>query len=367
MAASATSATEKELLPTEEDFQIVQLKQWLDLELSSYRAPRMTDILAYAKKLGLAKSRARAWIQTNVPAYRQTTAKVFASGKPSRIYSSQTLGVLSADLAFFGKIRPDMKRLSLAYSAGALVARDILNHKTYCVVLKDGKKAKSVVDAFKQLLKEHKEANMGYNIKTILFDAEKAITSKLFMEFVEENHLTLHVYRYSKSASAFSESAIRVLRTYFERWNIHGNQDEWHKSCHKATQHMNSLPIIIRGIQLSFSPNQVTQANLGKFLNELHSKRPEFYYSHFSIDTEMVDFKFAVNDVVSLKLKSISTKAIDKRSEHSVDLAVWIIIQRVAYFSNKMTIIPCYVLRPHDEFYGAEIVAEENALVKVQE
>jgi hypothetical protein len=127
---TTTTTTATELLPTEEDLQFVQLKQWLDLELSSYRAPRVTEILAHAKKLGLAKSKARAWIQLNVPAYRQTTSKVFSTGKPSRLYSSQTLGILSADLAFFAPIRPEMKRLSLAYKSGALVARDILNHMT---------------------------------------------------------------------------------------------------------------------------------------------------------------------------------------------------------------------------------------------
>lgn len=354
------------LLPKKEDYAWVAVKQWLDNELAQYRAPRMSEILQQAKKLGLNAKRARELIQANVPEYRQTTGKVFSTGRPSRIYNTQVLGVYSCDIGFFGRIQPELARLSQTYMAGSLIATDILSRFTLCVPLgPEGKSAKGLVAAFEKMFEEH-ERLRDYPIKSILFDAERAVTGKAVMRLLQDNYITLHIFRHSRTKSAFAENSIKKLRSIFERWRIHGNEKEWHQSCDEATAQINSLPIIVRGKQLSFAPNDVTQQNLGKFLKELHSLRPEYYFSHFSIDVSMLSFRYEIDDVVSLKLKSVSTKVIgEKRSEQSVDEATWIIVDKVAFFSNKMTIVKCYVLRPHGEYYGSEMVAEEDAIVKI--
>jgi hypothetical protein len=364
-------STAAALLPSKQDYKLVKLKQFIYDELREYRSPRLTEIVLAGRKLGLDSKTVRQFVQAEIPEYRQTTNKVFKTARPaSRLYAGGgMLGQIGADLAFFEPQRHELSRIGVKKATMALVARDLVSRYSYCVPMQKehGKSAKGLEIALGKLLEIHAKERPDYRIKSILFDAESAIRSTQVRKFLLQHGIKLHIYRYSKIGSAHSESLIRVLRTYFTRWD--GNPKKWQQTCHMAAKYANELPIRIREKQLSFRPVDVTQKTLGSFLNELYRLRPQQYYTYFSVDTDNIKFKYAEKDTVSLKLRSFDTQAIkqsgDKRSEHSVDDATWVIVRKLAYFSDKYTIIKSYLLRPTGNYYGEDIVAEEDALVRV--
>lgn len=362
---ASNAKTSEALLPTNQDYKWVKLKQYIYEELRQYKSPRLTEIVAKGRKLGLDGQTVRRLVQAEIPEYRQTTNKIFKTSRPSRHYAHELLGQYSMDLAFFSRASPEMSRIGQRLETGALIARDSLSRFTICVGLqKDGKSAKGLEKALQKLLDQH-AAERDYKVRSIFFDAEPGMRSIQIAKFLAKNGIRLHIYTYSRVASAHSESIIRVLRTYFERWR--GNPYKWQQACHLAAKNANELPIRIRGKQLSFAPVNVTSKTLGKFLGELYRLKPEYYYTYFSIDTTNLKYKFKEKDTVSLKIKSFSTKAIgEKRSEQSVDEATWEIKQKLAYYSDRLTIIKCYLLKPTGNYYGAEIVAEEDALVRIE-
>jgi len=372
-AAAAAGSTSGALLPDQDDYRWVALKRWLENELSNFRSPRMTEITAQARKLGMSSKRARDLVNANVPSYRQTLSKVYTTAdRPSKIYAGQTLGVLAADVAFFAKmsrLRGEIGAAPSSQSAACLVARDIVSRYTYFIPLgKEGKSAKGLEQAFAKLFELHAK-HRDYKIKKILFDQEKGMKSTRVQLFLASHNVSLQLFRFSRVKSAFAESTIKIARQTMERWRATegGSKKSWQQLVGHVAAALNSQPIIIQGKKLSFTPNQITRKTLSKFLAELHALRREYTATFFSLDPEMLEYKYDVGDRVVLKLKSISTKALEKRSVETVDATEWIITKKLAFFSNKMTIIKSYALReataPPE--LAEETIREEDALVRI--
>jgi hypothetical protein len=359
---SKSKATTALASVSETDTRWIELRTWLRHQLAAFSTPRVSDIVLQGKRLGLRAKQVRALLQANVPEYRITTSKIYQSEKRSRIYNTRELGVLACDISFFGKIQPELARLGVAYKAACLVARDILNRYVYAVPLRAGRSKESIRDAFLELFDSHSRTR-DYPIRAILFDRESGVNSLLVKAMLASKRISLHLYEYSKVKSAMAEGLIKQLRASFERIRLSGSDREWHQMIRFVVEAMNAQKLVVNGKQMSFSANDITKKTLGKFLTELEKLNPVYLFSHYSIDTDMLDFKFEEGAYVALKQKALSTDVHEKRSEIAVDSEEWIVVRKVAYFSMRMNIVLSYVIESLID--KQQIVAPEDSLVQI--
>jgi len=349
----------------EGDERWLQLKAWIEQQIADYKNPRISDIILTGKKMGLKAKDIRNLVQTNIDAYRQTTSKVYQNQKKSRMYNTRVLGVYQGDIAFFGKIEPELGRLSVAYTAGCLLFRDILNKYCFAIPLKDGRKAKSIAEALRKFYEIH-EKTRDYPVRAILFDGERGINSIEVRALLAKKDTSLHIIERSNVKAQLAEALVAQLRSAFSRIKIQkGPEEVWHKIIDRVVEAKNEQPIIIRDKRMQFAPKDVTQKTLGKFLKELEKLAPAYLYSHFSIDTSMFEYKFEIGDYVALKMKSKSTKINDKRSEIAVDAEEWRIIDFAAYYSSRLQIVLSYIIEAVKYDVGTQKVATEDSLVKI--
>ena len=357
-------AAAKALDVSETDHRWVALKTWITQQLSAFSTPRVSDIVLQGKRLGLKAKQVRALLQATVPEYRETTSKIYQSQKKSRIYNTRELGYLACDIAFFGKIKPELSRLSQTYLAGCLVSRDILSRHVIAVPLGPrGRSAESIRDAFLRLFEKH-EKTRDCRIRGILFDGEKGVSSLIVKAMLQSRRISLHIFTYSKVKSAHAEGLVKQLRASFQRIRLTGSERQWHQTVDFVVDAMNAQKLIINDKRMSFSANEITKKTVGKFLSELERLNPVYLFSHFSIDTDMLDFRYEVGSHVALKQKAISSAALEKRSEIAVDSEEWVIVKRVAYFSMRMKIVLSYVIESLQD--KKQIVAPEDSLVQIE-
>jgi len=109
------------------DDRYVAFQAWIDDELASYRSPRVSDIVKQGRKAGLSAAEVRAHLQRRVPEYRDTTNKIYQAARtPHRLYSVPEQGWIQIDIAFFGKLIPELARINQTTEAGCLVGQDIV-------------------------------------------------------------------------------------------------------------------------------------------------------------------------------------------------------------------------------------------------
>jgi hypothetical protein len=371
-AAAATTGGKKKMAAaalatfTKTDQRWITLRTWVRQQLAAFSTPRVSDIVLQGKRLGLKAKEVRLLIQADLPEYRITTSKIYQSQKRSRIYNTRELGVLACDIAFFGKLKPELGRLSVPYLAGCLVARDVLSRYVYAIPLQKGKTKESIRDAFLKLFEAHSKVR-DYPIRAILFDGEAGVSSLMVKSLLSGKRISLHVYEYSKVKSAMAEGLIKQLRASFERLRLseeNSDASEWHQMVDRVVDSMNAQKLVVNDKRMSFSPNDITRKTLGRFLTELEKLNPVYLFSHYSIDTDMLDFRYEVGSYVALKQKAISSGSYDeKRSEINVDSEDWVIVKKVAYFSMRMRIVLCYVIESLID--KQQIVAPEDSLVQI--
>jgi hypothetical protein len=227
-----------------------------------------------------------------------------------------------------------------------------------------GKSKESIHDAFLELFELHAKRR-DYPVRVILFDGEAGVKSLMVRKMLAERDIALHIYEYSKVKSAMAEGLNKQLRAAFTRIKESGaSERQWHQIISFVVEAMNDQKLVINGKQMSFSANEITQKTLGRFLTELERLNPVYLFSHFSIDTSMFEYKFAVGSYVVLKQKAISTDTHEKRSQIAVDAEEWIVVKQVAYFSQRMKIVLCYVIQSLID--QQQIVAPEDSLVQIE-
>lgn len=354
--------------PTEKDHRWVTLKRWIDQQITDLKNPRMSDIILAGRQLGLSAKETRQLVQKNIPAYRQTTSKIFESRKKSRMYNTRVLGIYQADLGFFEKNAPELTRIGKKQVTGALVMRDILSKYVLATSLGPGRKsAESIKKAFETLFAKH-DKTRDYPVRAILFDGEPGVNSIIVKAMFAQRKppVSLHIYRHSSTKAQLAEGLIASLRAAFQRVAIHDpNAKKWHQIIEKIAESMNEKPLIINNRKMRFSPNDITQKTLGKFLKELESLAPAYEYSHFSLDPAMFTYKFKIGDYVALKMKAVSTDVMEKRSANAVDAEEWKILDYAAYYSSKLEIVLCYIIEAILYDVGTQKVATEDQLVQI--
>jgi len=323
------------------------LKAWVEAELRAGRAPRVTEIVQRGKHLKLPAKTVRHLLQSRIPAYRQTVAKSFKPKRAFAAYRASSLGWISMDLAFFTRGSRELADITGERSPGAvLLGRDILNLYSYAIPLSKskGRSAAGLAEALEKFLVAHRQANRGHPVRFLLWDREKAATSHQVLGLLASHGVRIKYFSFSKSKSCFAENMVRQMREKFTRLKLATDKD-WKSALSSVVEEMNDAKILVDGKPLKFSPRDVTQKKLPAFLAALESARPSAYFRHFSLSPEMINFKYALGSLVVAKTKAISTAVLVKRSEMAADTQVFRVIDRVAYFSSRMEIVPSYTLR----------------------
>jgi len=121
------------------------------------------------------------------------------------------LGVLHADIAFYPKSR-DFETPK-TFQSGFLIAKDVLSHFVYCVVLRGNWTASEMERAFGDLLRQHKVkfGTKGHKIVSISFDKEPSIISKGLQAFFCRHFISFHGFEMTDSKSKMAENVIRLL------------------------------------------------------------------------------------------------------------------------------------------------------------
>jgi hypothetical protein len=327
--------------------------EWVsDQHTAKHSVPRLSDVIKYAyTALGYREltSSAIARRLRLHQAYHMNSAqkRIYHRGKRYRPIIVNTLGTLHGDIGFFSVTRE--YETPLRYRGGYLILKDVLSRYLYVVVLNKNRNADSIIKAFEKVLQMHNEqfGSDGHKIKSIAFDRETSVMSKKVQEFLRENNIHFHPFKYSVSKSKMAENAIRLIRTDMKRLLL-STDKRWWNMMDDVVKNLNNKEIVINKKHIGWAPADVNNKNLHRFLRDLEKADPAHYFSQFEIAAHQIRFKYPVGSIVRPKLLVTSSAVIgEKRSEVNLEKDPFIILEQIAYVNAQLEASPAYRCMNH--------------------
>jgi len=351
------------------DKELDVLMEWVsDQQRSKHVVPRLSDVIKYAyTTLGFRQLTPTA-ISKRLrlhPSYHMNSAqtRTYHKGKRYRPIVVNTLGTLHGDIGFFSVTRD--YETPLRYRGGFLILKDVLSRYLYVVILNKNRSANSMIRAFTEVLKKHEAVfgPDGHKIKSIAFDRETSVMSKKVQDFLRDNNIHFHPFKYSASKSKMAENAIRLIRTDMKRLITMDGRQRWWNLMDHVVQGLNKKEIVINKKHIGWAPVNVNKTNLHQFLQDLDKANPTHYFSQFEIAPHQIKFKYAVGSIVRPKLIVTSSAVIgEKRSEINLEKDPFIILDRIAYVNAQLEAAPAY--RCMNQHTREEEIFDENDLAE---
>jgi len=199
------------------------LEEWVTEQVDSTAfVPRVDDVVHYAyQTLGFTKlSRAAIAKKLRLHPYylmNSTQQRIKHRSKRHRPIIVNTLGMLHGDIGFYAVVRD--YETPKRYRGGYIVLKDILSRFLYVALLDTNRNADSIIKALKEIFQQHEKAfgPDGHKIKSIAFDRETSVMSNKVQQFLQDNYISFHPFKYSASKSKMAENAIRLIRTDMKR------------------------------------------------------------------------------------------------------------------------------------------------------
>lgn len=352
-----------------------QVLAWVTQHLKSRTdVPRFSDVVHYAHvDLGLEHLK-RADIIRRLrlhPAYLMNAPQHRGRSrwKRYRPILANTLGMLHGDIGFFSVKRE--YETPVSYRSGYLILKDVLSRFTYAVPLIRDRSAKSVTKAFQEIIKQHRATfgPKGHRIKSVAFDQEKSVMSRVVQEFFKDNHITFHPFAFTASKSKFAEGAIRLVRTEMARLLKTHPQKRWWHLLPEVIDTLNAKPIVINNKRLvranrkPWRPRDVTQDTVLEFCFDLYNADASKYFAQFNLAPQLVRFKYPVGTIVRPKLIVTSSAVIgEKRSEITLEEDAFVVTQQVAYVNARSEASRAY--RCLNQRTKKEEIFDENDLAE---
>lgn len=346
--------------------QLEVLMAWVSERLSSLAdVPRVDDVVHYAYTVLGFRDLKRTDIAKRLrlhPAYLMTSSQTRGKSrwKRYRPITVNTLGMLHGDLGFFSVKRE--YETPKTFRAGFLVLKDILSRYVYVVILKKSKSAEAMVDAFQTVLNQHNAAfgPDGHRIKSISFDQETSVMSKKVQEFLREQNIAFHAFKFSASKSKMAEGTIKQIRTIMARLIQQHPEKRWWRLLDKVVEILNNQPLRINGKRLAWRPRDVNRQTLRQFRRDVLKADPSQFFSQFTVSPRLVQFKFPIGSWVRPKLLITSSAVVGiKRSEISLESDLFVITEQLAYVNAKLGLGRAYRCR-HRITQVEEIFDEED-------
>jgi hypothetical protein len=235
----------------------------------------------------------------------------------------------------------------------------------YVAILKKNKSAESMIRAFSEILEKHKAAfgETGHKVISVSFDQETSVMSHKVQNFLRDNNITFHAFKFSSSKSKMAENAIKQIRNVMAKLLQQHPEQRWWWQLDNVIDILNNREIIIRGKKLGWRPRDVTKSTLSEFLRDLQKANPVYQFSQYEIVPQTVNFKYLVNTIVRPKLIVTSSAAIgEKRSEISLESDPFIVTEHIAYVNARFEIgraYRCVNLRTQEvEIFDEDDLAE---------
>jgi hypothetical protein len=167
--------------------------------------------------------------------------------------------------------------------------------------------------------------------------------SKKVQDFLRDNKIKFHAFKFSSSKSKMAENAIKQIRNVMAKLIEQMAEKRWWHLIHEVVNILNHRNIVIRGKRLSWRPRDVTVSTLDEFLQDLYKANPVQRFSQYEISPQTVSFKYPVNTVVRPKLIVTSSAVIgEKRSSISVEQDSFIVAEHIAYVNARFEIGRAY-------------------------
>ena len=344
--------------------------EWVTERVSSKgQVPRVSDVIHYTyTTLGFRQLKPTAIARRLRlhPAYLMTSSQTRGRHRSQRYRPivANTLGMLHGDIGYFPITRD--YETPVTYRAGFLVLRDVLSRYLYVAIVRKNKSAESMIRAFSDILEQHKNrlGPKAPHIVSISFDQETSVMSKKVQDFLRDNNIKFHAFKYSASKSKMAENAIKQIRSVMAKL-IEQNPEEkrWWRLIDTVVDILNHREIVIRGKRLNWRPRDVTTSTLNEFLRDLYKANPVHHFSQYEISPQTVHFKYPVNTVVRPKLIVTSSAVIgEKRSAISVEQDPFIITEHIAYVNARFEIGRAYrcvnVRTQEEEIFDEDDLAE---------
>jgi hypothetical protein len=336
------------------------LYEWLTERARFNDVPRMSDIMNQVT--GLSRKEVRKVLEIH-PYFKMNLRQQRAPlrSRNYRPVSVSNLGHWHADIGYFSV----NKRYStpVTYRAGYLVAKDVLSRYVYATPLLKTKSAESMIRAFKELFKMHKEKHPNVLIKSIAFDQETSVMSNKVQSFLKSENIAFHFFEFSSSKAKFAEGAIRLIREKMAVLMRRNNpKDRWWNLLPLVVDNLNRQPIVVDGKKIgNYCPADVSADNVKDFLRELHKKVPAYFFSQYNLAPGLVMFKYNVGTLVRAKLIVTSSEVVgNKRSENNLTKEVFVIEEQVPYVTRNMRVGIAYKCRNVDQPEKVEVFQEDE-------
>ena len=203
-----------------------------------------------------------------------------------------------------------------------------------------------MIKAFSDVFEQHKTAfgPNGHKIVSISFDQETSVMSKKVQDYLRDNNIKFHAFKFSSSKSKMAENAIKQIRNVMAKLTEqYPEEKRWWRLVDAVVEILNHRNIIIRGKRLDWRPRDVTVSTLEEFLRDLYKANPVQHFSQYEIAPQTVNFKYPVNTVVRPKLIVTSSAVIgEKRSAISVERDAFWVAEHIAYVNAKFEVGRAY-------------------------
>ena len=351
-----TNQDEKKEKKQQRQRELDVVMEWVSERISTFSdIPRVDDVVQHAYAILGYRDLKRSEIAKRLrlhPAYLMSSSQKRGPKrwKRYRPIIANTLGMLHGDLGYFSVKRE--YETPVTYRAGFLVLKDVLSRFTYVVILRRNKSAESMVRAFTDILQQHKQiyGPLAHNIKSIAFDQETSVMSRKVQEFLQENNIAFHAFKYTASKSKMAEGAIRLIRTTMARLLQQHPEKRWWQVLDNVVSILNSQPIRIHGKALRRSngesvwrPRDVTVETLSEFRRDLLKADPAQFFGQYDISPRLVNFKFPVGTVVRPTLLVTSSAVVgEKRSEVSLEQDSFVVTEQLAYVNARFEVGRAY-------------------------
>lgn len=346
----------------------LEVKTWLNDELEIFKTPRQSDVIEKGKKVGLSKAKTIKLLKQDFTSYRDVSRPNYSMPrKKYRTYVGSFFNTVSCDLAFFGYLNPELRKLGVSKieSNGCLIMIVVATRYMIAIPLGPlGKTAKGLKNALNKGFEIYKTRYKMYPTRC-LWDQEKAVTSKLVLDFFNEKTCKLFLYKFSRTKALFAELSIRNLRQSLSLLRKHHKKSiKWHQILNNIVQGYNERKIVLHGKRMTFTPNDITPKNFYLYQDEINKKFKKYSLLSFSIDPSLFTFKFPVGSLVKLKNRAINVPGLQQKlSEQPISETIWIVKRHAVYLTSKNDILKKLFLQLQN---GTSIIQlEEEACIPI--
>ena len=346
--------------------QLEELMNWIDEQVDNGNVPRFSDVVNYAHSeldwthLKPGRIAARLRLHPNYLLNSPQQRGRHRAGR-HRPISINSLGHLHCDIGYFPITR--LYETPLTYRSGFLVGRDVLSRYVYAVILRKSKSSKALMAAFRSMLQMHRRVfgEAGHRIKSVSFDQERSVLSRDVQDFLKDNSISFHAFKFSASKAKVAENTIKQIRTTMARLIATKSDKRWWIHLEQAVETLNDRPLVIGGQRFNFKPKDIDNKNLNQFLRQLHNKVPYYYWAQYDVSPDLVNFKYEIGALVRPKLIVTSSAVIGvKRSEENLEEDIFVVSKQVAYITASYHINKAYLCQRLANTENTEVFDEDD-------